>query len=141
MSRNNRGGYREAPEIRRRKRVIRLAYAMNQTEMRAWERRMSATIERLEAAGWNDADFWSLGRLRKDLEDRYVLTPEESMQATRVVRPDVLLDLIRWSRSCGEADAGLVVEYIYRSYARLPVSTEVFAHMYPPAYESDQEEC
>ena len=135
------GGYREAPRIKRRKRAVRIAFAMHQTEMRAWERRMTATIERLEAAGWQDADFWQFGRLRRALEERYTLTPEESMMATRAIRPDVLLDLIRWLRSCGVGDVDLVTEYVYRTYARLPVNLDIFAHMYPPEYESDQEEC
>lgn len=141
MSRNGHGGYREAPEIKRRKRIVRLAYAMYQSEMRAWERSVGATIERMETMGWEDADFWQLGRLRRRLEETYVLTPAESMQATRAIRPDVLLDLIRWLRGCGAVDVDLVTEYVYRTYARLPVSMEIFAHMYPPAYETEQEEC
>ena len=139
MSRRH-GRREDSPVISERKRIMRIAYAMMPSEMARWERSMSETVERLTEAGWTDADYWQLGHLRRELEKRYLMTPEESAQATRVLRPNVLLDFLRWLRGCSPEDLEDAATYIYRTYARLPVDTAILMRMYPALYADDEEE-
>ena len=130
----------DSPTIKERKRITRLAYAMMPTEMARWERSMAETIERLTEAGWEDADYWQLGHLRRELERQYLLDPEESARATRVLRPNVLLDMLRWLRGCSPEDLADAATYVYRTYARLPVDEDLIKRMYPALYADDADE-